>query len=152
MRCKTIDQIRDFKPAPIGESVEITYRLKRDKHGNSIYEAVGEQNIQEYINSFKNGCSLKAILERTQYMPVREKVGYLQQTDNGFSADVASMPKDGTEAYIMLNRLKKEHPELVKRIGEGMSFDQAMKAVYGRNEPLKEEETLKGDKLEDGKN
>lgn len=151
-RCKSAEEIRNFKGKACGTAVETSYRLRRDENGNSIYTAVGEQNIKEYINSFKNGCSLQAMLERTQYMPLHEKIAYMQQTEDGYSADLTHIPTDGTEAYIMLDKLKREHPELVKRMGEGATFDEALKAVYGEKTPSEGQETSKGEEVENGTN
>lgn len=113
---------------PHGDDIEKQFRLKRDEHLNAIYEEVpgGDVDINQYINSFKNGCSLKAILDRCSLMPAREKIAYLQQTDQGYSADMSAMPKDGTEAQIMLAKLKAEHPEIVERIKNGESFDKIL--------------------------
>lgn len=151
-RCKSAEEIRKFKGKACGSVVETSYRLSRDGNGNSIYTSVGEQNIKEYINSFKNGCSLQAMLERIQYMPVHEKIAYMNQTEDGYSADLTYMPSDGTEAFIMLEKLKREHPDLVKSINEGATFDEALKAVYGKKTPSEGQETQKGEEVDNGTN
>lgn len=113
---------------PHGDDIEKQYRLKRDENMNAIYVEVpgGDVDLNEYINSFKNGCSLKAILDRCSLMPAREKIAYLQQTEQGYSADMSAMPKDGTEAQIMLAKLKAEHPDIVERIKKGETFDKIL--------------------------
>lgn len=111
------------KAAPFGDVVEPDIRLERDSNGNCIYKKHGEKNISNYIESFKNGCSLKAILDRCQLMPIHDKIAYLNQTENGVNADITNLPKDGTEAQIMLQRYKRENPEIAKRIAAGESFD-----------------------------
>lgn len=115
-----------IRPAPRGDEVEKEYRLVRDSHGNCEYIEVGEKNIREYIESFKNGCSLKSILDRCQLMPIRDKVAYLNQTDVGVSADMTNMPKDGTEAQIMIAKVKAACPDFCKRMKEGESFEKIL--------------------------
>lgn len=113
-------------PAPVGDVVEKEYRVVRDSHFNAEYVEVGEKDIQEYINSFQNGCSLKSILDRCAMMPIHDKVRYLQQTDQGFSADLTSMPKDGTEAQIMIQRVKAVCPNFAQRMRDGESFEKIL--------------------------
>lgn len=107
----------------VGDVDQKEFRLIRDSSGNCSYVECGSHNISEYVESFKNGCSLKAILDRCQLMPVRDKIAYLNQTDNGLSADLTCMPKDGTEAQIMLQRVKNLCPDFARRIRDGESFE-----------------------------
>lgn len=110
-------------PQEVGELVEKEYRLIRDSHMNCEYIEIGERNVRDYIESFKNGCSLKAILDRCSLMPTREKVAYVNQTENGLSADLSSMPTDGTAAQILIMKLKKRFPDFAQRIKNGESFE-----------------------------
>lgn len=116
----------EVMPSPVGEAIEKEYRLTRDSHGNCFYVEVGEKNVSDYIQSFSNGCSLKAILDRCQLLPVRDKIAYLQQTDNGFSADLTHIPKDGTEAYILISKLKNVCPDFASRLRNGESFEKIL--------------------------
>lgn len=125
---------RVFEGKKPGVVVEDVYRLKRDENMNSIYVKVGEENITEYINSFANGCSLKAILDRIQLMPVHDKIRYLNQTEEGLSADMTAMPTDGTEAQIMLMKLKREHPEIVQRMNAGETFEKVITDLFGKKD------------------
>lgn len=113
-------------PAPVGDLVEGEYRKEIDSHFNAVYKLFGEKNVQEYINSFKNGCSLKSILDRCSLMPVHDKVRYLNQTEDGFSADMSNMPKDGTEAQIMIQRVKSVCPDFAQRMRNGESFEKIL--------------------------
>ncbi len=108
---------------PHGEDVEKQYRLTRDNHFNSVYTEVGELNVSEYVGSFANGCSLKSIIERCSLMPVHDKVRYLQQREDGVSADLSAMPKDGTEAFILFRKMEAEYPDIFKELGKGRSLD-----------------------------
>ncbi len=110
-------------PHPHGEDVEKQYRLTRDAHHNSIYTEVGDMDVQEYVNSFATGCSLKSILERCSLMPVHDKVRYLNQREEGVSADLSHMPKDGTEAYLQLFKMRQQYPEVFDRVAKGESLD-----------------------------
>lgn len=113
-------------PSPVGEVIEKEYRLIRDSSGNCSYVEVGEKNVSDYIQSFSSGCSLKAILDRCQLMPVRDKIAYLQQTESGLSADLTHMPKDGTEAYILISKLKNVCPDFATRLRNGESFEKIL--------------------------
>lgn len=122
-------------PAPICEPVVGEFRLKRDVSGNCLYEQVGEININEHINSFKDGCSLQSLLQRCALMPTEQKIRYLQQTSEGVSADLSNLPKDGTEAFIMLKKLNEQHPDIMQRFAAGESFDSIIKDLSSELEP-----------------
>lgn len=116
----------EVSAVPFGEDEEKEYRLVRDSHGNCEYVEIGKKNISEYVESFKNGCSLKAILDRCSLMPIRDKIGYLNQTEQGVSADMSMMPKDGTEAQIMIQRVKQYCPDFAKRLKNGETFEKLL--------------------------
>lgn len=135
MMVKCMETKKVFRPydpvvsvaPPFGDVEEKEFRLIRDSSGNCEYvELEGARNISDYVESFKNGCSLKAILDRCQMMPVRDKIAYLNQTENGLSADLSCMPKDGTEAQIMIQRVKNLCPDFAKRLREGESFEKIL--------------------------
>lgn len=117
-------------PHPHGDEVESEYRLSRDEKGNCIYKKVGEKNIQEYIGSFANGCALSAILDRISLMPVSDKVRYLQQESDGVGADLSHMPTDGTEAFIMVQKLGRQYPQIFERVAKGESLDTVLSDVF----------------------
>lgn len=129
--------------------IEDEIRLKRDENMNCIYMKVGEKNVNEYINSFANGCSLKSILDRCQLMPIHDKVRYLQQTDTGVSADLTNLPKDATEAFIMLRDLKEKHPDVLERFAKGESFDSIVKSFLPTDKTTENNDN-KGD-IDNGK-
>lgn len=128
--------------------IEEVIQLKRDEKMNCVYFKVGEKDVNEYINSFETGCSLKSILARCQLMPIHDKVRYLQQTDVGVSADLSHLPQDATEAFIMLRDLKEKHPDLIDRFSKGESFDSIVKSLLPTDN-LNENFDNKGD-LENG--
>lgn len=117
--------------AEVGSDIEQRYRKRYDINGNAEFIPVEEFNVREFINSFRTGCSLRAILERTQLLPTREKIGYLQQSEDGFSADMTEIPKDGTEAFIALRDLAMNHPDIVSRMNAGESFESIIKDKFG---------------------
>lgn len=126
-----------------GSDVEDDIRLSRDEKGNCIYRKVGEVNVSEYVESFKNGCSLAAILDRIKFLPLRDKVAYLQQTENGVSADISHMPTDGSDAFLMLQNYSKEYPEVFERISKGEDFTKVLTSVFGKS--AKSDELMKQD-------
>lgn len=109
--------------------IEKQYRLKRDGNGNCIYLEAGERDVDEYINSFALGCSLRSLLERCSLMPTYDKIRYLNQTEDGVGADLTNIPKDGTEAFIMIKELKETHPDVFERFSKGESFDSIIKSM-----------------------
>ena len=116
-------------PHPHGDDEEEQFRLKRDENYNSIYQKLPDRkNVREYVNPFRTGCSLKAILDRCQLMPIHDKLNYVNQTPDGFSADLSAMPKDGVEAQMLLMNLKTAHPDIVQRLSQGESFDAILKS------------------------
>ena len=116
-------------PEPHGSAVQEQFRLTRDSHYNSVYEKVGEIDLRQYINSFKTGCSLKSIIDRCQLLPIHDKIRYLQQREDGFSADLSKMPSDGFEARLMLQELKNKHPDIYSRSAQGESLDAIIKSL-----------------------
>lgn len=124
-------------PQPVGQDVEDVFRLTRDEKGNRIYTKVGEKNVREYIESFKNGCALSAILSRISLMPTRDKVSYLQQNE-GVSADMSAMPTDGTAAFIQLQKYANEYPQVFERIAKGEDISTILADVFKQDaEPPK---------------
>lgn len=103
---------------------ESVYRKKYDQNGNAYYVELDKpMQVNEYIESFKNGCSLISLLQRCELMPVHDKVSYLQQRESGVSADISNMPTDGTSAFIMLQQFKKDYPDIYQRVNKGESLD-----------------------------
>lgn len=135
-------------PHPHGEAVEGEYRLSRDAKGNCVYTKVGDRDISEYIGSFQHGCALSSILERINLMPVHDKIQYLQQTENGFGADLSNMPTDGTEAFIMVQKLGRQYPQIFERVANGESLDAVLTDIFKPKTDTPEptpEPTPKGD-------
>lgn len=121
--------------SPIGVHIESQFTLIRDSHGNCSYVKIGEKDVKEYISSFAPGCSLKSILERCKLLPVQQQAQMLVQTQ-GFSADLTSMPKDGTEAQIMISRVKRACPDFAKRMAAGESFEKIVSDLIAQNLPV----------------
>lgn len=116
-----------------GSRVVDEVRLIHDTNGNCVYKKVGDYDLQEYISSFKDGCSLDAMLNRIQLLPVHEKISYLNQTPGGVSGDLTFMPTDGTEAFILMERFKDVVPDYAKRIANGESFESILNSLFNKN-------------------
>lgn len=119
------------------DTVIIRYQKTYDKNLNSVFEEVGEEDINQYINSFKNGASLVSILQRINLMPTKDKIAYLKQQDNVY-ADLSSVPTDLTEAFNLCNSLNAQYPEIFKRISSGESFDAVVSDVFKLNKKTEE--------------
>lgn len=134
---------------PRSVDVEKDFRLRRDIDGNCFYVEVGERNIREYINSFEAGCSLTAILERCNLMPVRDKIAYLQQKESGFAVDFSGLPSDLTDAFIAGKKLSQDNPEIIKMLNDGLSFSQILTTILKPSEAEKVVPKPVDDKKED---
>ena len=108
---------------------EDVIRKKYDPDGNTTFVVVGTRNIDEFIKSFENGCSLKSILDRCSLMPVEDKIHYLNQVA-GVGADLSDMPTDRTGAFLKLQNAYTENPEVFRLIQNGSTFNEAIKAVF----------------------
>lgn len=132
-------------PAPKCSPIEPVYRKKYDQYGNAYYEELDRpMKVNEYIESFKNGCSLTSLLQRCELMPVHDKVSYLQQRESGVSADITNMPTDGTSAFIMLQKFKNDFPDIYQRVNKGESLDSILASFVKKpSETLSSEESKK---------
>lgn len=135
-------------PSKIIEDIESPdLRRKRDIDGNCLYEEVGKIDRQQYIDSFEKGCSLRDLLSRCQLLPTEQKIRYLNQKEDGVSADLSAFPKDGTEAFINLKKAAFENPEVFKRLSAGESFETVIKDIFSVPN-----ETIKNDKPKEDNN
>lgn len=132
-------------PAPKCCPTEPVYRKKYDQKGNAYYEELDKpMKVNEYIESFKNGCSLTSLLQRCELMPVHDKVSYLQQRESGVSADISNMPIDGTSAFIMLQKFKNDFPDIYQRVNKGESLDSILTSFVKKpSETVSSEESKK---------
>lgn len=109
-------------PHPASKVVEEKYILKRDVNGTVTYKKTTEVDINQYINSFRNGCELSSILTRCALMPIRDKISYLNQVNSGYEADLSAIPTDLTDAIVRANELKQSNPEIFNRLNAGESI------------------------------
>lgn len=117
------------------DGTEPVYRKRYDINGNAVYVKQPDSlNVQEFINSFRNGCSLKSVLDRCSLMPVADKIAYLQQNNQSIGCDMTSFPKDGTEALILLNDMARKYPGFYAKVKECNSFNSAFEAYFKTNE------------------
>lgn len=123
------------RPHVVGSDVKEDIRLIRDINGNCTYTKVAESSISDYVQSFKDGASLEHVLERIKYMPASEKIAYLSQLSNGFSCDNVSLPKNGTEAFLMLKRLNDICPDVGSQLRSGASVEDIMKGLKAKYNP-----------------
>lgn len=109
-------------PHPVSKVVEEKYILKRDVNGTVTYKKTTDVDINQYVNSFRNGCELSSILTRCALMPIRDKIAYLNQVNSGYEADLSAIPTDLTDAIVRANELKQSNPEIFNRLNAGESI------------------------------
>lgn len=130
-----------------GTDITPVIRKRYDKNGNPYFEKIGEINVQEDINSYRNGCSLSAILERCKFMPLADKIQYLVQRPDVTGGDMVDLPKDLTEAFILIKKSKENNPEVFKRVVNGESLETVFKDLFNTKD--KEIDTNGTDKSSD---
>lgn len=114
-------------PHPIGSDEIIKYKKERDKNGNAVYIERKERiKINNYVNSFRNGCSLANLLERCAFLPNKEKIIALDQVKSIY-ADVYDFPTNFADAYSQAMTLKRENPEIFKRVEAGEDLKDIIK-------------------------
>lgn len=119
-------------PEFVDDSIEDDVRLTYDTKGNCIYTKVGDFNVSDYVNSFKDGCSLSTILQRINLLPVNEKVGYLKQVDS-VDGDFTNIPSDLTDFMLKYQDLYIQFPDLFNRCANGETIDDVLKDYFKPN-------------------
>lgn len=119
----------------IGDPVKQFFSLKRDENGNCIYKLRDEVNIQEDIDSYRDGCSLEQQLFRMNLMPVDQVVSSLCNVPT-VGADVSNIPTDLMEYLAMFDDLKSKIPDLETKL-RTMSFNDIVKSLIPKNPDIK---------------
>lgn len=114
----------------VSEPEIIRFRKEYDKNGNAIFTESSRVDRKNYINSFRNTSALDAVLSRISYMPIHEKISSLNMVNDTSYGDTSILPKDGTEAYILVNKYKSVLPDISKRIEGGESVDSIIKDIF----------------------
>lgn len=82
-----------------GSPVKVLYGGKYDSNGRVVLEKKGEENLYDYIQSFRDSVDLNVILARFSNGDV-EALNKAQ----GFYADVTDFPKNMAEALNRINQ------------------------------------------------
>ena len=85
--------------ANAGSPVKVLYRGKYDANGRVVLEKSGEENLYDYIQSFRDSVDLNVILARFS----NGEVDALSKAQ-GFYADVTDFPKNMAEALNRINQ------------------------------------------------
>ena len=85
--------------ANAGSPVKVTYRGKYDANGRVVLEKSGEENLYDYIQSFRDSVDLNVILARFS----NGEVDALSKAQ-GFYADVTDFPKNMADALNRINQ------------------------------------------------
>ena len=85
--------------ANVGSPVKVLYRGKYDANGRVVLEKSGEENLYDYIQSFRDSVDLNVILARF----ANGEVDALSKAQ-GFYADVTDFPKNMAEALNRINQ------------------------------------------------
>lgn len=85
--------------ANVGSPVKVLFRGKYDANGRVVLEKSGEENLYDYIQSFRDSVDLNVILARFS----NGEVDALSKAQ-GFYADVTDFPKNMAEALNRINQ------------------------------------------------
>lgn len=85
--------------ANVGSPVKVLYRGKYDANGRVVLEKSGEENLYDYIQSFRDSVDLNVILARFS----NGEVDALSKAQ-GFYADVTDFPKNMADALNRINQ------------------------------------------------
>ena len=85
--------------ANAGSPVKVLFRGKYDANGRVVLEKSGEENLYDYIQSFRDSVDLNVILARFS----NGEVDALSKAQ-GFYADVTDFPKNMAEALNRINQ------------------------------------------------
>lgn len=112
-----------------GSTLKTLYRKDIDPiTKNCKYSVRDEINIQEDINSYRDGCCLEQQLLRLSLAPVDAVVSSLKQNDT-FGADISSLPRDLTEYLMMYDELRSTIPNLDSMISSGYTIDKILETL-----------------------
>ena len=85
--------------ANVGSPVKVLFRGKYDANGRVVLEKSGEENLYDYIQSFRDSVDLNVILARFS----NGEFDALSKAQ-GFYADVTDFPKNMAEALNRINQ------------------------------------------------
>lgn len=85
--------------ANVGSPVKVLFRGKYDVNGRVVLEKSGEENLYDYIQSFRDSVDLNVILARFS----NGEVDALSKVQ-GFYADVTDFPNNMAEALNRINQ------------------------------------------------
>lgn len=63
-------------------------------------------------------------------MPTTEKIKALQMRSDGMEGDSRAIPKDGTDAFLLLKKYEDVLPGISERLKNGESLDAILKSIY----------------------
>lgn len=95
---KTQYDERERRVANPGSRMVKKYSGRYDEHGRIILEETGEENLYDYIQSFKDSTDIHVLLKRYANGD-SEALAKVQ----GFYADVTEMPKNFAEVLNIVN-------------------------------------------------
>lgn len=106
----------ETKPCCEGNELEPVFEYKVDDKGEKDLVKVGETNVREKIQEFKDECDVKQILARATVDP-----SVLHQREV-FYADVTAMPHSLAEAQQMITEIKKDFEKMSPEIKEKFDY------------------------------
>lgn len=111
--------------SPSGRGIVDKMSVVRADSGGSLLEKVGESNLHDYIQSFREEVDLKKIIERCM---ISGDVSMLQRVQ-GVYLDVTGMPADTRTAHDILNHSRQVYESLDSKVkAHYQGFDDFLEA------------------------
>lgn len=111
-----------------GKAEKIIYKLVNNKGEEPYLKAVGKDNVQDKINSFKDTCDIKKLIEKYQMLGDESILNQRQ----GFYADMTDVPNNLIDIKNITEQGKEVFENLNKKYkGKFESFDDFLNVLVG---------------------
>lgn len=116
------------KAVPSGSRYKKRYQRSSDLRGKAILEEVGEIDLQDHINSFRDEVNIDRIVSRA----MNGDPTVLQRVQ-GTYADISGMPTNVHELNMMIKRSEDAFNKLPDEVKAGKSFDEYLSDINSYN-------------------
>lgn len=116
------------KAVPSGSRVKKRYMRSSDLRGKAILEEVGEIDLQDHINSFRDEVNIDRIVSRA----ANGDLSVLQRVQ-GTYADISGMPTNVHELNKLIKRSEEAFNKLPDELKAGKSFDEYLSDINSYN-------------------
>ena len=124
---------RNSRPATIpvssGNRIQKQYIRSLNLQGKPILEEVGQIDLQDRINSFRQECDINRIVKRA----AEGDVDILHRTQGAF-IDVSGVPNNVHDLHTLIQKSESVYNDLSEDLKQGRSFEDFLKNVSNFNQ------------------